>query len=43
MSGELFKSMAGLDMTHIPYKGSTLAHPDLRSGRTSLMFDTPLP
>ncbi|PWS21772.1 ABC transporter substrate-binding protein, partial [Enterococcus faecium] len=26
-SGELFKSMAGLDMTHIPYKGSTLAHP----------------
>ena len=40
MSGELFKSMAGLDMTHVPYKGSTLAHPDLRSGTTSLMFDT---
>jgi tripartite-type tricarboxylate transporter receptor subunit TctC len=40
MSGELFKSMTGLDMTHIPYKGSTLAHPDLRSGRTSMMFDT---
>ena len=39
-SGELFKSMAGLDMTHIPYKGSTLAHPDLISGRTALMFDT---
>ena len=39
-SGELFKSMAGLDITHIPYKGSTLAHPDLISGRTSLMFDT---
>ena len=39
-SGELFKSMAGLDMTHIPYKGSTLAHPDLLSGRVSLMFDT---
>jgi tripartite-type tricarboxylate transporter receptor subunit TctC len=39
-SGELFKSMAGLDMAHIPYKGSTLAHPDLISGRTSLMFDT---
>lgn len=39
-SGELFKTMAGLDMTHIPYKGSTLAHPDLLSGRTSLMFDT---
>ena len=40
MSGELFKTMAGLDMTHIPYKGSTLAHPDLRGGITSLMFDT---
>jgi tripartite-type tricarboxylate transporter receptor subunit TctC len=39
-SGELFKSMAGLQMTHVPYKGSTLAHPDLISGRTSLMFDT---
>lgn len=39
-SGELFKSMAGIDMVHIPYKGSTLAHPDLTSGRVSLMFDT---
>jgi len=39
-SGELFKSMAGLDMQHIPYKGSTLAHPDLMGGRVSLMFDT---
>jgi tripartite-type tricarboxylate transporter receptor subunit TctC len=39
-SGELFKTMAGLDMIHIPYKGSTLAHPDLISGRTSIMFDT---
>jgi tripartite-type tricarboxylate transporter receptor subunit TctC len=40
MSGELFKSMAGIDMTHVPYKGSTAAHPDLISGQTSLMFDT---
>ncbi|MCP3019472.1 tripartite tricarboxylate transporter substrate binding protein [Cupriavidus basilensis] len=39
-SGELFKSMTGIDMVHIPYKGSTLAHPDLTSGRVSLMFDT---
>jgi tripartite-type tricarboxylate transporter receptor subunit TctC len=39
-SGELFKSMASIDMQHIPYKGSTLAHPDLMSGRVSLMFDT---
>ena len=40
MSGELFKSMTGIDMVHVPYKGSTVAHPDLISGRTSLMFDT---
>jgi tripartite-type tricarboxylate transporter receptor subunit TctC len=40
MSGELFKSMAGIDMTHIPYKGSAAAHPDLMSGQTQVMFDT---
>lgn len=39
-SGELFKSMAGIEAVHVPYKGSTLAHPDLISGRVSLMFDT---
>ena len=39
-SGELFKTMAGIDIVHVPYKGSTLAHPDLISGRTSMMFDT---
>lgn len=33
-SGELFKSMTGLDITHIPYKGSTLAHPDLAPAGT---------
>lgn len=40
MSGELFKSMTGVEMTHIPYKGSTAAHPDLISGQTTMMFDT---
>jgi tripartite-type tricarboxylate transporter receptor subunit TctC len=40
MSGELFRSMASIDMLHVPYKGSTAAHADLLSGRTSLMFDT---
>jgi len=39
-SGEMFKSMTGIEMIHIPYKGSTLAHPDLMSGRVSIMFDT---
>jgi tripartite-type tricarboxylate transporter receptor subunit TctC len=32
--------MAGIEMTHVPYKGSTAAHPDLISGQTSMMFDT---
>ncbi len=27
-------------MVHVPYKGSTAAHSDLLSGRTSVMFDT---
>jgi tripartite-type tricarboxylate transporter receptor subunit TctC len=40
MSGELFKTMAGIEMTHVPYKGSTAAHPDLLSGQVSIMFDT---
>jgi tripartite-type tricarboxylate transporter receptor subunit TctC len=40
MSAELFKSMAGVDVAHVPYKGSTAAHPDLIAGRTTLMFDT---
>jgi tripartite-type tricarboxylate transporter receptor subunit TctC len=40
LSGELFKSMTRIDMTSIPYKGSTEAHPDLTSGRVAMMFDT---
>ena len=40
MSGELFKSMAGIEMTHVPYKGSTAAHPDLIGGQVTVMFDT---
>lgn len=36
---ELFKSMAGIDMVHIPYKGSAPALADLLSGRVALMFD----
>jgi tripartite-type tricarboxylate transporter receptor subunit TctC len=40
MSAELFKSMTGVDIAHVPYKGSTAAHPDLIAGRTTLMFDT---
>jgi tripartite-type tricarboxylate transporter receptor subunit TctC len=40
MSAELFKSIASVDIAHVPYKGSTAAHPDLIAGRTALMFDT---
>ena len=40
LSGELFKAMAGVDLMHVPYKGSTAAHGDLIAGRVALMFDT---
>jgi tripartite-type tricarboxylate transporter receptor subunit TctC len=40
MTAELFKLMTGLRITHVPYKGSTAAHPDLLGGRVDLMFDT---
>jgi len=39
LAGELFKSMAGVDMVHIPYKGAAPAVTDLLAGQVSLMFD----
>ena len=39
VSGELFKTMTGIDMTHIPYKGRASALPDLLGGRVTMMFD----
>ena len=39
LSGELFKSMAGVDMLHIPYKGSGPAITDLIGGQVNMMFD----
>ena len=38
VAAELFKSMAGLDIRHIPYKGGTAAIPDLLGGRVTMMF-----
>jgi len=39
LSGELFKSMAGVDMQHIPYKGSPPALQDVVSGQVTMTFD----
>jgi tripartite-type tricarboxylate transporter receptor subunit TctC len=39
VSGELFKSMTGTKMTHVPYKGRQYAIPDLVGGSIQLMFD----
>lgn len=42
LSAELFNTMAGIKMSHIPYKGSAPALTDLVSGQVDLMFDTTL-
>lgn len=39
MAGELFKYMAGIDMTHVPYKGSSGARTDILGGQVDVMFD----
>ncbi|MET0183892.1 MAG: tripartite tricarboxylate transporter substrate binding protein [Achromobacter sp.] len=39
LSGELFQSMTGTTMTHVPYKGSSPALTDVMAGSTDLIFD----
>ena len=39
VSGELFKSMTGTQMVHVPYKGRQFAIPDLVGGQIQVMFD----
>jgi tripartite-type tricarboxylate transporter receptor subunit TctC len=39
LSGELFKAMAGVDLVHVPYRGSAPALIDLMSGQVQVMFD----
>jgi tripartite-type tricarboxylate transporter receptor subunit TctC len=39
MSGELFKAMTGVDIVHVPYRGSAGAYPDLMTGKVHVLFD----
>ena len=38
LAGELFKTMAGIDITHVPYRGIAAVMPDLLAGRISMVF-----
>jgi tripartite-type tricarboxylate transporter receptor subunit TctC len=40
LAAELFSSLAGVRMTHIPYKGTGLAMPDLLGGRVQILFNS---
>ena len=40
LAGEMFKQMAGVEMTHVPYKGAGAALTDLLAGHIQLMFET---
>jgi tripartite-type tricarboxylate transporter receptor subunit TctC len=39
MSAELFKAMTGINMVHVPYRGSAIAFPDIISNKVQLIFD----
>jgi tripartite-type tricarboxylate transporter receptor subunit TctC len=39
ITGELFKQMAGVDILHVPYRGSAPAHQDILAGQCDMMFD----
>ena len=39
MAGELFKTMAGVEIIHVPYKGSAGARTDVMGGQVQMMFD----
>lgn len=40
LESEVFKTAAGVDLVHVPYKGSSQALPDLMAGSSSMMFDS---
>ena len=39
ITGELFKQMAGVNILHVPYRGSAPAHQDILAGQVDMMFD----
>lgn len=39
LTGELFARQAGIKLTHVPYKGTQLAVPDIMSGQVAMLFD----
>jgi tripartite-type tricarboxylate transporter receptor subunit TctC len=40
LSAELFKLLAGIDIVHVPYKGTGLAIPDIARGQVAMIFDS---
>jgi tripartite-type tricarboxylate transporter receptor subunit TctC len=40
LSAELFKLLAGVDIVHVPYKGTGLSIPDIASGQVAMLFDS---
>jgi tripartite-type tricarboxylate transporter receptor subunit TctC len=41
LSGELLKLLAGINIVHVPYKGTALVYPDMFSGTIQILFDVP--
>jgi tripartite-type tricarboxylate transporter receptor subunit TctC len=39
LSAELFKWMTGIDIVHVPYRGSAAAYPDLMTSKVQVLFD----
>lgn len=41
LSGELLKLLAGINIVHVPYKGTALVYPEMFSGSIQILFDVP--